>query len=76
MDIKKRLNCVIQKNRQTNPKFLEEVIKSDLYYLINNYFEVDIADIALDITLENDKYVISATCLGDRMKLVKVLPNT
>lgn len=75
MDIKKRLNCVIQKDKETNPKYLIEVIKSDLYYLINNYFEVDIADITLDIALENDKYVISATCLGDRMKLVKVLPN-
>ena len=75
MDIKKRLDCVMQKNKQTNPKFLEEVIKSDLYYLLNNYFEVDFKDISLDVSLQKDKYLISITCVGDRIKLVKVLPN-
>ena len=75
MDFKKRLNTIIQKNKETNPKYLIEVLKSDLYYLLNNYFEVDFDDIKLDITLENDKYLISANCLGDRIKLVKVLPS-
>jgi len=75
MDLKKRLNTIIQKNKETNPKYLIEVLKSDLYYLLNNYFEVDFDDISLDITLENDKYLISANCLGDRIKLVKVLPS-
>ena len=75
MDLKKRLNAIIQKNKETNPKYLIEVIKSDLYYLLNNYFEVDFDDIKLDIAVENDKYLIEAKCLGDRMKLVKVLPK-
>ena len=75
MDLKKRLNTIIQKNKETNPKYLIEVIKSDLYYLLNNYFEVDFDDIKLDITLENDKYLIEAKCLGDRIKLVKVLQS-
>lgn len=75
MDLKKRLNTIIQKNKETNPKYLIEVIKSDLYYLLNNYFEVDFDDIKLDIAVENDKYLIEAKCLGDRIKLVKVLPN-
>lgn len=75
MDLKKRLNSIISKDKETNPKYLIEVIKSDLYYLLNNYFEVDFDDISLDITVENDKYLIEAKCLGDRIKLVKVLPN-
>jgi len=75
MDLKKRLNTIIQKNKENNPKYLIEVIKSDLYYLLNNYFEVDFNDISLDITLEKDKYLIDIKCLGDRMKLVKVLPS-
>lgn len=75
MDLKKRLNAIIQKNKETNPKYLIEVIKSDLYYLLNNYFEVDFDDIKLDIAVENDKYLIEAKCLGDRIKLVKVLPS-
>ena len=74
MDLKKRLNTIIQKNKETNPKYIIEVIKSDLYYMLNNYFEVDFDDIKLDITLENDKYLIDIKCLGDRIKFVKVLP--
>lgn len=74
MDLKKRLSTIIQKNKETNPKYLIEVIKSDLYYMLNNYFEVDFDDIKLDITLENDKYLIDIQCLGDRMKKFKVLP--
>ena len=75
MDLKKRLNTIIQKNKENNPKYLIEVIKSDLYYLLNNYFEVDFNDISLDIMLERDKYLIDIKCLGDRMKFVKVLPD-
>ena len=74
MDLKKRLNLVIQKDKENNPKYLIEVIKSDFYYLINNYFEVDFDDIKIDIIVENDKYEITAKCKGDRMKLMKVLP--
>ena len=74
MDLKKRLNLTILKNKETNQKYLTEVLKSDLYYLLNNYFEVDFDDINLEITLEKDKYLIIAECLGDRLKTVKVLP--
>ena len=75
MDLKKRLNSLIQKDKENNPKYLIQVIKSDLYYLLNNYFEVDICDINLDITVENDKFLITLNCLGDRMKIVKILPS-
>ena len=75
MDLKQRLNSIIQKNKENNPKYIIEVIKSDLYYLLNNYFEVDFNDINLEIVLDGDKYKISATCFGDRMKYVKSLPN-
>ena len=39
MDLKQRLNVLIQKDKSTNPKYLIDVIKSDVYYLINNYFD-------------------------------------
>ena len=74
MDINKRLNLVIQKGKQFNPKNLIEVIKSDLYYLLNNYFEIDFSDIDVEISLEKDKYSININCFGDRLKAVQVLP--
>jgi len=75
MDLKKRLNAVVQKDKSTNPKYLEEVIKSDFYYLISNYFEVDLMDICTEIKAEENKYSIKIRCLGDRMKLVRTLPD-
>lgn len=75
MDLKKRLNNVIQKDKENNPKYLINVIKSDFYYLINNYFEVDFEDVEIAINLKDDKYIISLSCKGDRMKLMKALPQ-
>ncbi len=75
MDLKKRLNLVIQKDKVNNPKYLINVIKSDFYYLINNYFEVDFDDIEIEIKVEKDKYEIAINCKGDRMKLMQTLPN-
>ncbi len=74
MDLKKRLNFVIQKDKVNNPKFLIEVIKSDFYYLINNYFEVDFNDIEIAVDVNADKYEISIKSKGDRMKLMRNLP--
>lgn len=74
MDLKKRLNVVIQKDKANNPKYLINVIKSDFYYLINNYFEADFEDINIDIDLKDDKYLITVQCVGDRIKMVKSLP--
>ncbi len=75
MDLKKRLNQVIQKDKVNNPKYLINVIKSDFYYLINNYFEVDFDDILIDIDVVEDKYKISINSKGDRMKLMQALPD-
>lgn len=75
MDINKRLDNIIQKNKETNPKYLINVIKSDFYYLINNYFEVDFDDIYIDINVENNLYAISINSKGDRIKLMKSIPN-
>ena len=75
MDLKKRLNCVIQKDKQNNPKHLINLIKSDFYYLINNYFEVDFEDVELSIQVVGDKYKIGLNATGDRIKMMNALPD-
>ena len=75
MDLKKRLTNVIQKDKENNPKYLINVIKSDFYYLINNYFEVNFEDLDIAINLKDDKYIIALSCKGDRMKLMRSLPE-
>ncbi len=74
MNLKERLNLVIQKDKIDNPKYLIEVIKSDFYYLINNYFEVDFDDISIEVNVVQDKYKITINSKGDRMKLMRNIP--
>jgi len=74
MDLKKRLKSMVENNKKSNPKYLQDVIKSDFYYIISNYFEVDFKDIDVNIETENNKFVISVNCLGDRIKFINTLP--
>ena len=74
-DLNKRLDNIIQKDKENNPKYLINVIKSDFYYLINNYFEVDFADIDVEISLVDSSYQIEIKTKGDRIKLMKTIPN-
>ena len=74
MDLKSRLNSVIQKDKKTNPNYITKLIKSDFFYLISNYFEVDFEDINIAVNLEEDKYKIDISCLADRIKLMKTMP--
>ena len=74
MDLKNRLNSIIEKDKKTNPQYLNNVIKSDFFYLISNYFEVDFDDIQVDIDTDGNKYVITLSATGERMKIMKTLP--
>ena len=71
MDLKNRLNNIIEKDKKTNPQYLINVIKSDFFYLISNYFEVDFDDINVNIETDNGKYVITLSATGERMKIMK-----
>lgn len=75
MDLIRRLDKIVQKDKENNPKYLIDVIKSDFFYLINNYFEVNFEDIALEIQPKDNSYEIIVNCIGDRMKLAKTLPE-
>jgi len=75
MDIKERLNNIIETDKKTNPKYLLGVIKSDFYYLINNYFEVDFEDIEISIDVINEQYNIQIKSKGERVKMFKILPE-
>ena len=75
MDLKKRLGSIIQKDKTSNPQYLVDIIKSDIYYLINNYFETDFEAITVNINVEDEKYKITISASGERLKMMKVLPE-
>ena len=75
MDLKTRLNSIIKKDKTKNPQYVIDLIKSEVYYLLNNYFEIDFEDINVNISLIEEKYKIDIFGVGERMKLMKVLPE-
>lgn len=75
MNIQQRLDSIIQKDKTNNPKYIINILKSDFFYLINNYFEVDFDDIKVEINFESEKYNLTISAVGDRLKAMKVLPE-
>ena len=74
--VSKRLNNVLKKDKQLKPKLILEVIKSDFFYLINNYFDVEFKNIELDLDVDdNNVYDIIVKCKGSRIKLMKTIPD-
>ena len=76
MELVSRLDNVIKKDKQINPQYMKEVIKSDVFYVLNNYFEVqfDDIDISVDLT-DNNMYNLKINAIGDRMKIMQILPR-
>lgn len=76
MELTSRLDNVIKKDKQINPQYMKQVIKSDVFYLLNNYFEVEYDDIDISIDLaDNNMYALHINAIGDRMKTMKILPQ-
>lgn len=75
MNLKKRLDSIIQKDKTKNQQYLVEILKSDIYYLLNNYFEADFDSINVSINIEEEKYVVDINALAERMKTMKILPE-
>ena len=76
MELVSRLDNVIKKDKQVSPQYMKDVIKSDVFYLLNNYFEVQFDDIDISIDLRDDNmYSIQINSVGDRMKAMQILPR-
>lgn len=76
MELISRLDNVIKKDKQINPQYMKQIIKSDVFYLLNNYFEAEFDDISISIDLtDNNMYSISINAIGDRMKAMQILPR-
>lgn len=70
-ELSMRLKDVIKKDKEDSPRYVKDVIKSDFFYMINNFFDVEFGDISIDIDVDdNNKYSISISAIGDRAKVL------
>lgn len=63
-----RLEKVIANDKCTNVNLMNELIKSDIYYLLINYFEINFEDINLQIDTTESKFNISLNASAVRTK--------
>lgn len=76
MELASRLDNVIKKDKQINPQYMKDIIKSDIFYLLNNYFEVEYEDVDISIEVnDSNKHFIQISAIGDRMKAMQILPR-
>lgn len=75
MDISTRLSGIIENDKRINTDKISSVIKSDFFYMISSYFEVEFDSIKVDIETIGEAYVINLTCLGDKLKFVRSIPE-
>lgn len=67
--VSSRLKDMLSVDKKSNPIKLENVIKSEIVYLLKNYMELNSNDVDFTITLDNDnKYNIVFTAKVDRLK--------
>ncbi len=69
-----RLKGMLTNDKKENPIKLENVIKSEMLYVLKNYMDIKSDDIDFAINVDcNGKYEISLYLKVDRLKLVNYI---
>lgn len=69
-----RLKGMLTNDKKENPIKLENVIKSEILYVLKNYMEIKCDDTEFNINVDNDgKYEISLYLKVDRLKLINYI---
>lgn len=69
-----RLKGMLTNDKKENPIKLENVIKSEILYVLKNYMDIKSEDVDFAINVDNDgKYEISLYLKIDRLKLVNYI---
>ena len=68
-----RLKSIVVLDKQEAPQKINRLLKSELLYLLKNYFEICAEDLNLDITInQNGKYEINIFAISRNMKIAHI----
>ena len=74
MNITERIKKVISVDKQYNFDNLKELIRSDEFFLLKNYFDVEFDKIDIDITKDDfGAFYIQISTKANRVKMPKTL---
>lgn len=71
-----RLKKVLISDKHFNPERIKEVIKSDIFYILKNYTDIDIEDVNFEINVNNMggyEILLEANC--SRLKFLGSIPE-
>ena len=69
-----RIKQMLVKDKKINPDKIIKLLKSEIFFALRNYMEINPDNIKLDIGIDNDgKYIISLTGVSNRLYLTNYL---
>jgi septum formation topological specificity factor MinE len=74
MNCEDRLKNILITDKKQNPQKIENIVKSEVYYIIKNYFELSIDDFNVNIDVDhNNKYVVNINFESNNIKIAHTL---
>lgn len=69
-----RLRSMMIMDKSENSQKINKVLKAEILYLLNNYFDISADNLELDLGLENNgEYVLSITAKSRYLKIAHVI---
>ena len=71
-----RLKDIIILDKQETPKKINRLLKSELLFLLKNYFEICAEDLSLDISItDSGKYYLKVEAESRNIKIAHIFDN-
>ncbi|MBQ8761862.1 MAG: cell division topological specificity factor MinE [Clostridia bacterium] len=71
-----KLKQVLINDKHFNPIRLNEIVKSEIFKVMQNYMEIDSDDIITKIDIDvNGSYVLKCKVRSNRLKVLGIIPN-
>mgnify|MGYP002711327105 FL=1 len=67
-----RLKKIISADKKENPIKIERLLKSEIYYILKNYFEINSEDMSLNLKINEDgKYQLQLNAISRSIKITQ-----
>ena len=75
-DQEDRLKNVLISDKQFSPEKIKKVLKSDVFYLLTNYCDLEPENLTCEVFVQEDgSYKFNIQAISDRLKIFGTLPE-
>ena len=74
LECEERLKTILISDKKQNPKKIVKIIKSEVFYILKNYFDLNIENFNVNIDVDDKKrYVVSINFESNNIKMANTL---